>query len=320
MFRRILIVLDDDDPVEPVAGAISRYIGAEAQAEALEILAVAPPYPVSGANAILVEAARNAEEARRQDARAKAEAMKAALGGRGAVTVETGALPDLGRRAAERMGADLVVKPADREAGRHPGLFGGAEKKLIRHAPCPVMIVRPGAEGGIGVAIDHPAMAYPQTEAELMNASLTSHAARIAQQAGEATVELIHAWKPLGADAFDDPRVGIAPERIASYIDQWEDERKVWLVETAKEVGARHAAQGVTFVPHFQAGVPAEAIPAAVAKSALGLLVIGTANRKGLAGLFIGNTAEGLIDDLPSSILVIKPEGVGAILQSFANP
>ena len=43
------------------------------------------------------------------------------------------------------------------------------------------------------------------------------------------------------------------------------------------------------------------------------IIVMGTVGRTGLPGLFIGNTAENVIDQVDCSLLAVRPEG-------FASP
>jgi universal stress protein E len=60
---------------------------------------------------------------------------------------------------------------------------------------------------------------------------------------------------------------------------------------------------------HVVARHPVDAIPAMVKKLGCDIVVMGALARSGLKGLFIGNTAERLLDDLPCDLLVVKPPG-----------
>jgi nucleotide-binding universal stress UspA family protein len=66
-------------------------------------------------------------------------------------------------------------------------------------------------------------------------------------------------------------------------------------------------------LPGFRAihlpGAPEDVIPAFAAEQALDLLVMGTVARTGVAGFFIGNTAERVLRNLPCSVLAVKPDG-----------
>ncbi len=44
------------------------------------------------------------------------------------------------------------------------------------------------------------------------------------------------------------------------------------------------------------------------------VVIMGAVSRSGLKGLFLGNTAEDVLDHLPCDLLIVKPDGFEAIL------
>ncbi len=56
-------------------------------------------------------------------------------------------------------------------------------------------------------------------------------------------------------------------------------------------------------------GLPEEVIPAAVKELSAGLVILGTTGRTGLSAVFIGNTAEHVIDKITCDVLAFKPSG-----------
>lgn len=56
-------------------------------------------------------------------------------------------------------------------------------------------------------------------------------------------------------------------------------------------------------------GRASEILPEHAENEAIGTLVMGTVARTGIAGLFIGNTAETVLAQVKCSILTVKPEG-----------
>jgi len=50
-------------------------------------------------------------------------------------------------------------------------------------------------------------------------------------------------------------------------------------------------------------------IPGIVKSQEIDLLVMGTVCRTGIAGFFIGNTAEMILDEVDCSVLTLKPNG-----------
>jgi universal stress protein E len=63
---------------------------------------------------------------------------------------------------------------------------------------------------------------------------------------------------------------------------------------------------------HLIRGLPAAAIPATARKTGSALVVIGAVSRSALARLFIGNTAESVMDELRCDLLVVKPARLAA--------
>jgi len=62
---------------------------------------------------------------------------------------------------------------------------------------------------------------------------------------------------------------------------------------------------------HVVSGNPVEAIPRFSRKLDAGIVVMGAVSRSGLARVFIGNTAERVLGDLPCDVLVVKPAAFG---------
>ena len=60
---------------------------------------------------------------------------------------------------------------------------------------------------------------------------------------------------------------------------------------------------------HLKQGLAGKVIPATVAELKADLVVMGTLARTGVPGLFIGNTAESILEQLHCSVLAIKPPG-----------
>jgi universal stress protein E len=59
---------------------------------------------------------------------------------------------------------------------------------------------------------------------------------------------------------------------------------------------------------HLVGGTPADSIPRYARELGAGLVVMGAVSRSGLARVFIGNTAERVLGELPCDVLVVKPK------------
>jgi len=60
---------------------------------------------------------------------------------------------------------------------------------------------------------------------------------------------------------------------------------------------------------HVLSGDPREVLPRLASRLRIGLIVMGTVARTGLPGLFMGNTAETILQSVGCSVLAVKPEG-----------
>ena len=60
---------------------------------------------------------------------------------------------------------------------------------------------------------------------------------------------------------------------------------------------------------HMVSGDPRVVLPRLADRLNIGLIVMGTVARTGLAGLIMGNTAEAILRSVQCSVLAVKPEG-----------
>jgi nucleotide-binding universal stress UspA family protein len=76
-------------------------------------------------------------------------------------------------------------------------------------------------------------------------------------------------------------------------------------------VGSKNAEVGKFLAPkvHLIKGQPRKEIPALAKRLGVDLVVMGTVARTGVPGLFIGNTAEAMLEQIDCSVLAVKPEG-----------
>lgn len=61
---------------------------------------------------------------------------------------------------------------------------------------------------------------------------------------------------------------------------------------------------------HQVEGDPYKRIPEVVAEQGIGLLVMGTVCRTGIAGFLIGNIVEEVLNQVGCSVMTVKPDGV----------
>lgn len=188
-------------------------------------------------------------------------------------------------RRASAVKADLIVV---QKRGHHrlPTLLGYTDWELLRASPTPVLLIknsryRTGA--AVLAAIDPQRVAPGATTLErriLRNAAALAGALRAPVHA----VQVLTPWASPGAP------------------------RKVALTGLARKASIK---PGNT---HLLVGDPDALLPATARRLRVGAVVMGMMSRRGLKRLFIGNTAERLLDDLHCDVLVVKPPKFSARL------
>jgi universal stress protein E len=202
-------------------------------------------------------------------------------------------------RRARKEGASLIVVQQHRRH-RMAGLLGYTDWALLRESPIPVLLVKSGrayAQPAILAAID-PQHAYGKVGS--LDSRVLTQALSLAGALG-GVCHVMHAYQPLALPILD---AGTDYAPMATEIES--------RARSAAEVAFRSALEAGT-VPaacrHLVQANPAVAIPALARKLRSSIVVMGAVSRRGLERLFIGNTAERVIDELKCDLLVVKPAG-----------
>jgi len=201
-------------------------------------------------------------------------------------------------RRANQIGADLIV--ADQHAGRHKvaGLLHLTDWELLRLSTVPVLLVKTSG------AYDHPAVlaALDPGHSYSKPAGLDQRilaASSTLSRALHGTQHVLHAYVPFPYMA--DPETMINRKTV----DRLKEEA------TAAAQKALDRELRAVRIPkdrrHVVGRHPADAIPETARAIHASIVVMGAISRSGLKRLFIGNTAERVLDLLSCYILVVKP-------------
>lgn len=178
----------------------------------------------------------------------------------------------------------LLVKSCD---PKHKGVMTPQDWQLMRHTPCPVLLVKQDAlwEGGKILAAVNPATS------EKAN---TQHTAlKMAQFIAGAAPAALHL-----ASAYPPPMLGAEPA---------EQTNQALLDNTTHQVEQIVQQLGVTAAAlHIGEGPVEYWIPVVAQQQNAALVVIGTHARDGLSGILLGNTAERILDRLTCDVLVMR--------------
>lgn len=214
-------------------------------------------------------------------------------------------------RAVLRNDHDLVIKPAENPEWLDR-LFGSDDMHLLRKCPCPLWLTRPAEKPNyerILAAIDFDPN-DPAQEEQALNDEILQLASSLAVS-DFADLHLVHVWDAPEADfvrlwAND-------PEEAGKAIIEGERSRhEKGMQHYASKLYRAIGAEAYDYLSpriHLPRGSASTTIPVLVGDLKADLLVMGTVARTGIPGLFIGNTAEAILEQLQCSVLAIKPPG-----------
>jgi universal stress protein E len=187
-----------------------------------------------------------------------------------------------------RLGARLVLRNTDWE--------------LIRHCPVPLLLVKSRREyrrSAVIAAVDpfHAHARPADLDARLLDAG--EALARLFH----GTVHVFHAYMPLVSAAMmplsTAPLVALPPEA--------EQAHGRWIAQAIDKLA------GSAGVPrarrHVRMGEVSGELRSVVRATRAAVVVMGAVSRSALKRLFIGNTAERVLDGLDCDVLVVKPRG-----------
>ena len=204
-------------------------------------------------------------------------------------------------RRAQKIEADLIVAECHR--GRHSRrwLMQLTDWELLRASELPVLLLKNARSYRRPVVL----AAVDPTHAHAKPARLDADILQAAAQLSCTLHGRLHVMfannPPLNALGLGDPTLNGAA--IAMTYDELELEGREAFGRFMDAMDVEPARRHLVNRP------PALAIPAIARSTRAGLVVMGAVSRSALQRLFIGNTAERVLDALPCDVLVVKPRG-----------
>lgn len=311
-FKNILVVVDD----ETSSASIARAIGlAESNKARLTFLEVLPKLPSWAGTKEQKQKWATIQIALRDEYTERLESLANRY--RSQLVIETKVLE--GKKFLQiirevlRNKYDLVMKDIELGLKLRPRLFGSEDMNLLRKCPCPVMLTQRGGGGSfdrILAAID-----FDHKHDEKINAHLNRQILETAislSHIEESHLDVVHVFPVIGEGVLYSGRSGMSQEQVAEYIEeiraQYADDMEEVLGRSRTWVGSE-IFDAVEIEKHILKGGPARKIPEHARQRDVDLIVMGTVGRTGIAGYFIGNTAETILENLDCSVLAFKPKG-----------
>jgi universal stress protein E len=205
-------------------------------------------------------------------------------------------------RGVQRNAHDLVMKVAEHDSGLASPLFGSTDMHLMRKCPCPVWIDRAGDEPAyhrILAAVDP----FDDESGDLQRLILDLAASLSERE--HATLDVVHAWEMPGESMLANGRGRIPRSELDLLLDATETSHCEALDDLLSPYGLSTGSSNV----HLLKGRPAQIISGYARDQESDLIVMGTLGRAGIAGLFIGNTAEDVLRETQTAVLAVKPDG-----------
>jgi universal stress protein E len=202
-------------------------------------------------------------------------------------------------RRANRIKADLIIAECHEGSRLTPWLVHLTDWELLRTSPVPVMLMkntklyeRPAILAAVDPSHQHAKPAALDDEIVALGGSLAKSL--------RGSLHAMHANYPaVFGLTLGDPGID-AVSLAASYAEQKRkdaDDFKTFATRAGIARSRRHAIDGD----------PVYGIPRVARAMRAQLVVMGAVSRSGLKRVFIGNTAERVLNELPCDVLVVKP-------------
>jgi len=237
------------------------------------------------------------------------ESLAAPLRARGLdVTTETACAEPLHVGLIDRTrqtNADLVVKDTHHHSLAQRTFLTNTDWQLIRACPAPLLLTKgtPWAETPRIVAAVDPG--HVNDKPRILDHWIVEHASLFAQRLnGE--LHVVHVYLPMaivGAATAVNPTMvtAAAPEELAL-----EEKHRRELVNSL--VGEYDVEPKNV---HLELGGPGQMLPLAAQRINADVMTMGAIARSGLKRIFVGSTAEDVLEKLPCDALIVKPPQFG---------
>ena len=211
-----------------------------------------------------------------------------------------------------RNGHDLVIKTAENQDWQDR-LFGSDDMHLLRKCPCPLWVIRPEERSNyrrIMAAIDFDPWQEEAGESEL-NQLILELAGSLALS-DFAELHVVHAWEPVTESMVRVFSSDLSEEQIAANVDHERRDQQIQLEQLTGRLRNWIGVEAYEYLLprlYLRQGNACKEIPAMAQEIGADLVVMGTVARTGLAGFFMGNTAETILNQIDCAVLAVKPPG-----------
>ncbi|NJO21648.1 MAG: universal stress protein [Sphingomonadales bacterium] len=208
-------------------------------------------------------------------------------------------------KAVLRDGHDLVIKGVGGTAEARSLFFASTDLHLLRKCPCPVWMMKsnPRRQYARVLAAVDPDPEDPVRDA--LNKLIMDLATSVSDQ-DQSELHVCNAWSLHGEEMLRHGAFAKIPSEKVDKLSRGERKKaKGLLIDLLLQYPDVDRQRQV----HLVKGPARQVIPAFARRKRVELVVMGTVGRVGIRGLFIGNTAEAILNQVECSVLAVKPPG-----------
>jgi len=207
-------------------------------------------------------------------------------------------------RTVLRSRHDLVMMSADGHRRLKGMLFGSTSLHLMRKCPCAVWVIKPSRRRHVARILDAVDPDATDSVRDGVNVNIMELATSLARLE-ESTLHVVHVWDIYEEYILRRWRTFLPDTPVYNLTTLTEESHRSQFDEL---LGQFDFDQG-RMRSHLLRGEIGDTIAQLATRQRIDLIVMGTAARSGLAGFFMGNTAETVLQQVNCSVLTIKPEG-----------
>jgi len=207
-----------------------------------------------------------------------------------------------------RTTADLIVKDTHHHSFGQRTFLTNTDWELIRACPVPLLLTKPSAWASaprVCAAVDP---GHANDKPALLDDRIVDYAALFTKRLG-GELHLLHVYLPaaiVAAAAAGSPPIAITVS--AEDLAREAEEKRAQLHDLIAEY--RIAPGNV----HLEVGGPAAVLPRAAGDLRADIMAMGAISRSGLKRIFVGSTAEDVLEHLPCDALIVKPPDFASFL------
>lgn len=193
---------------------------------------------------------------------------------------------------------DLLIKGTRKHDALESVIFTPTDWHLLRKSPSPVLLVKKES--------------WPENATILASVHVTSEN-ETHLKLNDAIIAQLNVLAPsLNATPYLVNAYPMTPANITIELPEFDPHRYTDSVRGYHLTSMKALRQKYGFSEKqtiVQAGLPEEVVPLLAKQLNAGMVILGTSGRTGLSAVFIGNTAEQMIDKMNCDVLALKPDG-----------